>query len=371
MTVAGRPGSTQPTMDGPGGGAQALAMRLFLASLAAAELMTVYLGLRLGLYDALAAGPADPGQLAERSGIGPRYAREWLEQQAAAGIVEVSDALAPAQRRRYRLPDGHRQALGEPDNPFFMGALAALPVGAIAPVLPRLVAAVREGGGVPYHAYGEALREAHAGMNRPVFERELVPWVRRALPDVHERLRRADAAIADVGCGAGWSSIALARAYPDADVHGFDTDPDAVRTARDNASGRRLDRLCFTQRDVTDVAGTRRYDLVCVFDALHDMPRPVQVLRACRALLAEHGCVLLMEPRVGDRFIVPTGEVERFLYAVSVLHCLPVGLADEPSAGTGTVMRATTVRRYATEAGFHAVTVLPVQHRFHRLYRLD
>jgi SAM-dependent methyltransferase len=357
--------------DGAAGDAQALAMRLFLASLAAAELMTVYLGLRLGLYDTLATGSADAAALAARAGVGARYAREWLEQQAAAGIVTVDDPLAPADRRRYRLPEGHRQALVEGAGPVSVGPLAALPIGAIAPVLPRLMEAMRDGTGVPYRTYGEALRDAHAGMNRPVFERELPAWIRRALPDVHERLCRRGAGVADIGCGAGWSSIALAAAYPDADVHGFDLEPEAVGAAQANARDRGGPRLRFAVQDVTQAAGPRRYDLVCVFDALHDMPQPVEVLRACRALLADGGCVLLMEPRVGDRFTAPSGEVERFLYAVSVLHCLPVGLADSPSAGTGTVMRATMVRRYAIAAGFRAVTVLPVEHRFHRLYRLD
>ena len=109
---------------------------------------------------------------------------------------------------------------------------------------------------------------------------------------------------------------------------------------------------------------------MCLFDALHEMARSVEVLRTCRSLRAADGSVLVMDARVADRFIAPANEVERFQYGASVLHCLPACLAEQPSAATGTVMRVGTVRAYATEAGFDDVEVLVVEDRFHRLYRL-
>jgi hypothetical protein len=112
------------------------------------------------------------------------------------------------------------------------------------------------------------------------------------------------------------------------------------------------------------------YDLVCVFDALHEMARPVEVLRACRAMRAPDGTVLVMDAKVAERFTAPADEIERFQYATSVLHCLPACLAEQPSAGTGTVMRVETVRDYARRAGFADVRLVPVEERFHRLYRL-
>jgi 2-polyprenyl-3-methyl-5-hydroxy-6-metoxy-1,4-benzoquinol methylase len=181
---------------------------------------------------------------------------------------------------------------------------------------------------------------------------------------------RADGGkVADVGCGAGWSSIILAREYPEARVDGFDVDPCSVADAKANAEAAGVaDRVDIQVRDAADPALSGTYDLVCVFDSLHDMPRPVEVLRSCRRLRADGGSVLLLEPKAAHAYTAPGDEVERFLYAVSVLHCLPVGMSEQPSASTGTLLRPDTLRDYARAAGFTDVEILPVQHRFHRLY---
>jgi 2-polyprenyl-3-methyl-5-hydroxy-6-metoxy-1,4-benzoquinol methylase len=351
--------------------AQAFAIRMFMASLGAAELMTTYLGLRLGLYDALASGPATTAQLAERAGIAPRYAQEWLEQQATAGIVEVDDAMKAPHERVYVLPPGHADALTQPDSPFSVASLALLPIGGMARLLPDLLEAYRTGGGVPYAQYGPEFRGGQGGLNRAVFCHQLPSWIRTALPDVHARLAAGGARIADIACGAGWSAIALARTYPGAQVDGFDLDEESVTDARRNAADAGVTgRVTFHVRDAADPSLAGTYHLVCIFDALHDLARPVEVLRTCRRLRSHDGTVLLMEPNAAERFTPSGSETERFLFAISVLHCLPVSLAAQPSAATGTAMRPDTVRAYATTAGFTDVHVLPVQHRFHRLYRL-
>jgi hypothetical protein len=124
-------------------------------------------------------------------------------------------------------------------------------------------------------------------------------------------------------------------------------------------------------RDGADPALPGGYDLVCVLDSLHEMSHPVDVLRSCRALRAERGCVLVMDAKVAPAFQAPADEVERFQYATSVLHCLPVALVDRPSSGTGTVLRVGTVRKLAREAGFSGIDVLPApEDRFHNFYRL-
>jgi 2-polyprenyl-3-methyl-5-hydroxy-6-metoxy-1,4-benzoquinol methylase len=343
---------------------------LFTAGQSAAELMTVYLGLRLGLYPALSDRPATAAELAERAGIDTRYAREWLEQQAAAGILTVDDVAAEPDERRYTLPSGHAEALIDPGSMHSIAPLVVLPMGGIAAVLPDLLEAYRTGGGVPYADYGGALRGAQGGLNRSVFEHLLPGWIARNMPDVHAALRAGGARIADVACGSGWSAIALARAYPQASVHGLDLDPDSVADARRNVAEAGLaDRVSVEVRDAADPELAGRYRLVCLLDALHDLARPVEVLRACRSLLTPDGAVLLMEPNVGERFSAPAPDTERFHYAVSVLHCLPVGMSDRPTAATGTVIRPDTVRAYAAEAGLRT-RVLPVRHTFHRLYRL-
>jgi len=352
------------------GSAQALSVRLFSAGQAAAELMTVYLGLQLGLYPALAKGPATAPELAARARIAPRYAREWLEQQAVAGIVTVNDCAAAPDSRRYTLPPGHAEALTDPGSPFSIAPLVVLPIGGLASVMPQLIDAYRTGRGVPYASYVTALKGAQGDLNRSVFEHFLPGWIAQTMPDVHAALKAGGARIADVACGSGWSSIALARAYPGARVDGVDLDPGCVADAQRNiAHAGMAGRVTVAARDAADHGRSGQYQLVCVFDALHDMAQPVRVLRACRELLAPGAALLLMEPNVGDRFTVPAPDTERFQYAVSVLHCLPIGMAGQPSAATGTVMRPDRLCAYAAEAGLRA-RALPVRHAFHRLYRL-
>jgi 2-polyprenyl-3-methyl-5-hydroxy-6-metoxy-1,4-benzoquinol methylase len=174
-----------------------------------------------------------------------------------------------------------------------------------------------------------------------------------------------------VACGAGWSSIAIARAYPNVRVDGLDLDEASIEVARSNAREAGLgDRLRFHLRDAADPELAGRYDLVTVFEAIHDMSQPVEALHAMRGLAAETGAVLVVDERVADSFTAPGDEVERYMYGWSILCCLPTGMASQPSAATGTVMRADTLARYAREAGFERVEVLPVEHDFFRLYRL-
>ena len=354
------------------GARDALAERLFGAALGAYELMTVHLGDRLGLYRALAElGVATPAEVAAATGTLERYAREWLEQQAVAGILEVDEVGAPAEERRYRLPQGHAEVLIERDSLAHLTPLARYSV-SFAHVLPAVEEAFRSGGGVPWEAYGELGREAQGDANRPLFTNLLGSEWLPAISEVHERLL-ADppARVADVACGAGWSSIAIARTYPKATVDGYDLDAASVELARSNLAGSGVeDRVTFHLRDAGDPELAGSYQLVTVFEAVHDMSRPVEVLRALRGLAAEDGAVVVMDERVADVFTAPGDEVERLMYTYSVLCCLPVGLAESPSVGTGTVMRADTLRRYAAEAGFTDVEVLPIEHEVFRFYRL-
>jgi SAM-dependent methyltransferase len=345
----------------------ALAERLFGATLGALELFSVYLGVELGLYRALERdGALTPDELAARAGIAPRYAREWLEQQAVAGLLEVED---PATRRCSLAPD-HARVLAHPDDPAHVAPFAHMLAG-IGGVLPRVADAYRTGGGVPYEAYGTEFRHGQGHINRPAFTHELPTEWLDAMPDVAIRLRSAPAArVADVGCGQGWSTIAIATAFPDALVDGIDADPGSIADARRHAAEAGLNgRVRFVQGDAAAVAGGP-YDLVLILETLHDLPQPVEALRAARAATAADGAVLVVDERVAERFAAPGDEVERMMYGWSVTHCLPTQLVDEPSAAIGTVMRAGTVRECALEAGFDRVEVLPVENDFFRLYRL-
>lgn len=363
-----------PSVEDQSGRRDALFARLTEAGTGMLEVFSIFLGERLGFYEALSAGgPATSHELAGRTGTHERYAREWLEQQAVAGFLMVDSPEEDAARRRFALPAAHREVLADAENLFYWGAQARCLVGLVSPV-GAVQHAFRTGGGVPYAAYGADLREGLADSGRVMY-RELMgsAWL-PAMPDVHARLL-ADppAAVADVGCGAGWSSLAIARAYPKARVDGFDLDADSVALACRNVDAAGMAaQVTITCRDAGDPALSGRYDLVTAFICLHDMARPVDVLRAMRGLAGADGAVLIADPHVGERFLGAENDrdVERFMYGASILHCLPVGMAEQPSAGTGTVMRPDVLRDYAREAGFTAVEQLPIDDPYTAFYRL-
>lgn len=347
----------------------ALVERLFGATLGTLELFGVYLGDRLGLYAALAgADTLDPDELARRAGIAPRYAREWLEQQAVAGILEV-DELGNG-IRRYRLPAAYAEVLVDPESAFYLAPFASLVTG-IGGALPEVVDAYRSGGGVPFSCYGTDLRDGQAAINRPAFTHEMASWV-ATMPDVDARLKsEPPARVADVGCGTGWSTIALARAFPNASIEGIDLDEASIDDARRNAAEAGMaDAVSFEVRDAADPATRGAYDLACIFEALHDTPRPAEVLSALHQMLRDDGSVLLADERVADSFIAPGDEIERMMYGWSISHCLPAAMVDQPAEPTGTVLREPTVRELADRAGFGSVDVLPIENDFFRFYRL-
>jgi SAM-dependent methyltransferase len=350
----------------------ALAEQLSAGALGALDLMCVYIGDRLGLYRTLAdAGPLTAAELAAAASIEERYAREWLEQQAMSGILDVDDVSLPDDTRRFNLPAGHDEVLLEETSVSFMAPMAQVLAACTRP-LDLLLDAFRHGGGVPFAAYGDDMHEGQARSSRVLFDNFLAREWLPGIPAIHERLvRDPPARIADLACGQGHSSIVMARAYPTALVDGIDLDETSVARARERLAGSGVeDRVTFRHADAAAPELAGRYDLVTIFEALHDMSYPVQALRAARGLLVTGGCVLLADERTAERFSLDAGDTERLHYGFSVLHCLPVGMIGENAAGTGTVMRPDTVRRYASEAGFARVDVLPIENDDWRLYRL-
>lgn len=350
---------------------QAVVDRLFHSTVAALELLTVALGSRLGLYEVLRdAGPLTADQLAERGGIHPRYAREWLEQQATAELLAVDDAALPADRRTYRLPDAHVAALADPLSLDHVAPLARLVAGMARP-FDALVHAYRTGGGVTWDQFGPDAREGQAAVNRPAFL-DLLPneWI-AAMPDVAERLSSGPTRVADLGCGAGWACIGIARAFPQARVDGYDLDRASVELARQNVKEARLDdRVAVHRGDASDLHTAGHHDLVTVLEVLHDVTHPVQLLATARRLAGADGVVLVADERVADEFGAIGDDIERMMYGWSVLCCLPSGMAEPDGAATGTVMRRATLQDYAERAGFAGVEVLDVDNDFFRLYRL-
>jgi SAM-dependent methyltransferase len=346
--------------------------RLFEATLGAMDLFGVYLGDKLGLYRALAdAGPLTSSGLAEAAGVHERYAREWLEQQAATGILEVDDASADAGERRFSIPAGHDEALLDELSLNFASPFGRLLIGAGKPI-DELLDAYRTGAGVPFESYGADLVEGQEAFTRPQFTQFLGRTWLPAVLEVHDRLlAEPPARVADVACGCGWSSISIARAYPLVHVDGIDLDTLSIEKARRNLVGSGVERrVTFHERDAADSELAGSYDLVLIFEALHDMSYPVDVLRTLRGMLVEGGSVVVGDERTEDSFQAPAGDIERLLYGFSIVHCLPVGMVGDNPAGTGTVMRADTVQGYAAEAGFAGFEVLPIESDFYRFYRL-
>lgn len=350
-----------------------LVERLYSAGLGMAEVLTVYLGDTLGLYRALErSGSMTSTELATETGTFERFIREWLEQQAAAGILAVDDVSAEAGERRYRLPPGHIAPLLDLDSPYSIAPFCKSFV-AVSSAMPDLVAAFRSGGGVPWSAYGRDMLVAQGDFNRPWLVGSLGTKYLPSIPDVHDRLAaHPGATVADVACGVGWAAIALARSYPHVTVDGFDLDEPSIEIATRNAEEAGVaDRVHFEVRDAADPELESRYDLAIVVEAIHDLSQPVAVLRAIRRMLKPGGTLIVADERTEDSFVAPAGETERVFYAYSVLCCLPSAMDDPTSAATGTVMRRTTFERYANEAGFDVVSVLPIDHDFLRFYRLD
>jgi 2-polyprenyl-3-methyl-5-hydroxy-6-metoxy-1,4-benzoquinol methylase len=362
--------TTTPSI-GATDGTDALVERLFNATIDCLEVASIHVGGRLGLYRALAdGGDATPDELARRTGTAERYVREWLEQQAVAGFLTVANPDADAGARRYELPAEHRPVFVDEDDLNYLTPLTGVAVDVIVP-FEQILDAYRTGAGVPFEAYGPDLVDTIGAINRPQFLNLVADWL-GSVPEVDERLRTdPPARVGDLAAGTAQSSIAIARAYPLVAVDAIDVDATSVERAAANVAAAGLDGRV---RPVLHDAGTAglagAYDLVTIFEALHDMNHPVAALRAVRDQLADGACVIVADERVADRFAPRGDEIERLCYGFSVLHCLAVGLVDDDSAGTGTVIRADTVRAYAAEAGFSRTDVLPIEHDFWRFYRL-
>ena len=349
--------------------AEAMMERVFEASIAAQDVATIHIGRKLGLYAALRdRGALTSVELAAATGTDERYVREWLEHQAVSAFVTVDDVDAAARERRYTLPAGHAEALTDHTSENSVGPFAQFVVGEVM-AIDKVIDAFRTGAGVAWDEFPES-RLGQGEVNRPMFVHELgSKWI-PALGERHRQFVERGGRVADIACGTGWSSIEMARAYPLVSVDGYDPDEPSVELARENVRGSGVeDRVAFHAVDGASVEG-ERYDLVTIFEAVHDMARPVEVLAGARRLVMPDGEVLVADEKVAETFTAPGDEIERVMYGFSVLCCLPTGRAEHGSACTGTAIRPETMERYAREAGFSSVEVLDVENDLWRFYRL-
>lgn len=346
--------------------------RLFGSGVGAIELCNAYLGIHLGLYQALDEAPATPAELAHRTGCDERYLREWLQAQAIGGFATVDGNDAAT--ARYTLADGIADVFVHETAPTYLGGLPDA-LTAAATVLPQLVEAYRTGSGLPYAAYGRDAVTAQAALNRPSFVNSFVGEWLPQLPDVLARLQDTDrpARVADLGCGMGWAGIELAKAFPHIQVEGRDNDEASIAIGRQHAVDAGVaDRVTLEVVDISDTTAdwSPHYDFALFVECVHDFPRPVEALQNARAAVRPGGTVLVVDERVDEAFTPPADEVQRFFAAASAIWCLPQGRVGADPEPIGAVIRPDNMRDLARRAGYSRVDIVPIEHPFWRFYRL-
>jgi SAM-dependent methyltransferase len=316
---------------------------------AAASGALVIVGDKLGLFTALHAGGAmTPEALASATSTDARYVREWLSAMAAAGYVAY-DATAGT----FDLPPEQAMCFAIEDSPTYLpGAFQVL--AAMFKDEPKVTEAFRTGGGVGWHEHSHDLFEGTERFFRPGYNTHLVPeWI-PALDGVEDKLR-AGASVADIGCGHGASTIIMAQAYPASRFVGFDYHGPSIEAARRRAQEAGVaDRVSFEVASAAAFPG-EGYDLVCVFDALHDMGDPVGAARHVLSTLDADGTWLVVEPNAGDRLEDNLNPVGRLFYSASTLICTPASKSQEVGLALGAQAGEARLRAVLEEAGFTRV----------------
>ena len=311
--------------------------------------LLLHLGDRLGLYKAMAgAGPITSATLAERTGTAERYVREWLANQAAGGYVVYDPAVGT-----YELPAEQAMVLANEDSPVFLAG-AFETIASCYADHEMFLDAFRSGAGIGWHAHDERLFSGVVRLFRPGYAAYLVDAWLPALGGVVDKLR-AGAKVADVGCGQGASTIIMAQAFERSTFAGFDVHEPSIR-----AAGAAAAKAGVHHRATFDIAAAKEfpghdYDLVCLFDALHDMGDPVGAARRIREALAPDGTLLLVEPNAGNALEQNLNPVGRTYYGLSTVICTPGSLAQEVGLGLGAQAGEQQLTAVLREAGFSHV----------------
>jgi SAM-dependent methyltransferase len=315
-----------------------------LGAVISAPLMTI--GEKLGLYRAMAwAGPLTSAEVAERSGAAERSVREWLANQAAGGYVTYDP-----DSDRYTLPDEHALALADEDSPFYILGAFEL-IASLYADEAKILEAFRSGGGMGWHEHDHRLFRGTERFFRPGYRAHLVEeWI-PALDGVKEKLE-AGARVADIGCGHGASTVIMAKAFPASEFHGFDYHGESIERAREIAEQEHVaDRVHFEVATAKDYPGTG-YDLVCVFDCLHDMGDPIGASAHVLETLAPDGTWMIVEPFAGDRVQDNLNPVGRVFYGASTMICTPASLDQEVGLALGAQAGEARLREVVTQGGF-------------------
>lgn len=305
----------------------------------------VVIGEKLGLYKALAEGPVTPAQLAAKTGTDERYLQEWLASQAAGGYLSYR-----AEDKTFYLTEEQAFTLAFEDSPAYLPGAFELALGSLQAV-PRITESFRTGAGVGWHEHADGVFHGCEKFFRPGYAANLVTsWI-PALDGVKQKLE-AGARVADVGCGKGASTILMAKAFPKSKFFGFDYHDKSIEAARESARRNGVaDRVTFDVASAKDFPG-KAYDLVTVFDCLHDMGDPVGASKYVRQSLALDGTWMIVEPFAHDRLQDNLNPVGRVYYSFSTLLCTPCSRSQEVGLCLGAQAGEARIREVATAAGF-------------------
>ena len=307
------------------------------------------IGEKLGLYKAMAgAGPLSSQEVAERAGVAERSVREWLRNQAAGGYVEY-DAASD----RYTLPDEHALALADEDSPLYiLGVYES--IASLYADEQKIIDAFRSGGGMGWHEHDHRLFRGTERFFRPGYRAHLVAeWI-PSLQGVEEKLT-SGARVADIGCGHGASTVIMAEAFPNSEFVGFDYHEASIERAEEAAEQAGVgDRISFEVAAAKDYPGSG-YDLVCVFDCLHDMGDPVGAAAHVRQTLDGDGTWMIVEPFANDRVEENLNPVGRIFYGASTVICTPASLAQEVGLALGAQAGQARLTEVLSEGGFTRV----------------
>jgi len=304
------------------------------------------IGEKLGLYKAMAgAGPLTSQEVADRAGVAERSVREWLRNQAAGGYIAHH-----ADGDRYELPDEHALALADEESPLYILGVYDN-IASIYADEDKILEAFRTGEGMGWHEHDHRLFRGTERFFRPGYKANLVAEWLPALDGVVEKLE-AGAKVADVGCGHGASTIIMAQAFPNSQFFGFDYHPESIEKAREAAEREGVgDRITFAVAAAKEYPGTD-YDLVCVFDCLHDMGDPVGASAHVLETLAADGTWLIVEPFAGDTVEENLNPVGRVFYGASTVICTPAALSQEVGLALGAQAGEARLAEVIQQGGF-------------------
>jgi 2-polyprenyl-3-methyl-5-hydroxy-6-metoxy-1,4-benzoquinol methylase len=306
----------------------------------------VVMGDRLGLYRALAgAGGLTSAELAQRTGTAERYVREWANAQAAGGYLAYD-----ADGATYSLAPEQAMALTDADSPAYLPGFFQIALGSVMDS-PRIVEAARSGDGVGWHEHVHDVHEGCERFFRPGYNANLVAEWLPALEGVVAKLTRG-AKVADVGCGHGASTILMAQAFPNSTFVGSDYHEGSIETARARAQEAGVaDRVRFQVAPAASYEGGA-YDVVTVFDCLHDMGDPVSAVRHVLSTLKPDGTWMIVEPNAGDEVQDNLNPVGRAYYGFSTLLCTPASLSQEVGLALGAQAGEARIREVVETGGF-------------------